>query len=549
MLDQKGDWLEAERRIPFTRMEVAFIGMLFLLTLSIYSLNLTKSVLTPDGAGYPLVAERLLPGWMDGKPAYIWTGRVVFEFWQIFEGSREALIKTFAFYSALFGALTAVNVYLIFRALFRREYLGGMVSLMVAFSPMFFYSAVTIEVYTFNVFWVTLTVLFWLRRRFVLWGVAWGLAISSHITSVFLFFPFIWSVSFHDYRGQWKRVVLGSSFAISIVAVCYGWVLSFYSSVPGYIDFYRSVSQDEYLHWPTLSWGIQNVIKFKALLGFYTLISGGLLFYFRTRWRVLLPGLIVFPLLTGYFLFYRSSFFLMSKSCGFVVSILSLGAALLLCRREDKRRQLGFLILWAAPYAVFFLGWIQDGGQFYIYVIPQVALIVGALFDHLIERGRLSIGDRRRSFLSALPGVKGSSPIVAFLFILALSGGLIQEVGTIRWLHNELSHPDQYGLEIKKQVPSGGVLIAGWEAPIAKFYGPDIELLSFPFVGKPLDILTFSIDTSVRRSLDAGVSVYVTKNWLLNSGDARIVSARETILKDFTIVKVSNDVYRIVRRE
>ncbi len=538
-----------ETELPMERRELVFIALLLLLILSIYSLNLSKSALTPDSAGYPLVAEILHPGWMDGKPVYIWTGRLFFEFWRAFMNSREALLKTFAFYSALFGALTAINVYLIFRSLFNKRYLGGMSSVLVAFSPMFFYSAVTIESYMFNIFWATLAVLFWVKKRFIWWGIAWGLALSSHITSAFLFFPFAWSLAFSNYRFQWKKALLGCCFSIFICVVSYGWVLSFYPSLPAYIRFYRSVSQDEYLRWPTLTWITQNLIRFRVIWVVYVLIAAGGLFYFRRQPGKTLLIIVILPLLILLLYFYGSNLFLLWKSCGYVLTTLGLAAALLLSREKNRRQKSYLLFAWVVPYALFFLGWIQDGGQFYIYLVPPISLIVTRLFDSITEGLYSNVIDRSYSLLPPLLKVKGDLIIVALLFLFALSGGLFQKMGTIRWAHSKLGFPDQYALQIKSQITPGSVLIASWEGAIAKFYDPGLHVFDFPFSMVPIDSVSCHFNSSIRDYLNSGTEVFVTKNWLFQRKDAATILARETIRNEFTLLRISDDVYRIVEKE
>ncbi|NCP02286.1 MAG: hypothetical protein COZ32_10260 [Nitrospirae bacterium CG_4_10_14_3_um_filter_53_41] len=527
--------------------EASLVILLFLLVLSLYSMNLSRSAITPDSAGYPLVSEQLLPGWMDGKPAYIWMGKLVFEGWNFFSRSRETLLKTFAFYSALFGAMAAINVYFIFRALFARRYLGGMVSLLLAFSPMFFYSAVTIEVYMFNIFWVTLTVLFWLRRRFILWGVAWGLSLSSHITSLFLFFPFAFSLlSSHD-RIEWKRILLGSCVTFIILVAAYGWVLSFYSSIPAFIEFYGSISRNEYLRYPTPSWLVQSLKGFKEISAIYFVFSLGVIVCVRKQWRKALPALILFPLVILYFNFYRHNIFLLCKSCGYLLTFLCLAAAFLLYARKEKRKQLYFLLLWLFPYVVLFLGWIQDGGQFYLYLVPAMSLITGGLFDELLRRNGLTMRDGSHGSPRSL--MRSRIYLAVVVFLLTLLGGLYQKVATIRWYHNYLSPSDQYALQIKDKIPSKSVVGAGWMNPIIRFYAPGLQTLGFPFLGIPLDLFDFQFMSTIQQSLKAGRNVFVTKEWLSQRNDVKTKLSRKKIERNFILIKINDDIYQVVARE
>lgn len=546
MLNQEPHLPSTKQQPTFEKRELLFIALLFLLILCVYSLNLTKSLITPDGAGYPLVAELLLPGWMDGKPAYIWTGRLVFEFWQALATSREALIRTFALYSALFGALTAVNIYLIFRALFNTRYIGGMAAILLAFSPMFFYSAVTIEVYMFNIFWATLAVLFWIKRRFALWGIAWALALSSHITSIFLVFPFFWSVLFNNYRALWRRILVGGCVVILICTVSYGWVLSFYTSLPAYIGFYSSISHDEYIRLPTLGWAIQHLTTFKGFWGFYVLVCGAFFLYFRKQMRKTILILILLPLLIFYVAFYKSNLILLWKSCGYVLTSLSLAAVFLLYKKGHRREQLAFLLAWALPYALFFLGWIQDGGQFYIYIVPQISLIVGALFADMIKEYGVRMSVSRSSLLPTLLRSNSGLTIVVLLFVFALSTGLLQKIGIIRWFHN---NPDHHALEITRQIPSGSVLVAAWMGPITKFYAPDLVILNFPFIARPLDTTYSHFLSNIRRYVAAGKKVFVTNHFLFQSTDTKTILARAAIREEFRLLKVHDSIYRIVEKE
>lgn len=529
--------LKPDKEFFLDKSESVFIGLLFLFILCIYALNLTQSLISPDGAGYPLVSERLLPGWLDGKPAYIWMGKLVFETWRSFSASRETLIKVFALYSALFGAMAAVNVYLIFRALFSRSYLGGMVSMLLAFAPVFFYTAVTIEVYTFNIFWITLAILSWIKKRYLLWGIAWGLALASHVTSSLLFLPFVWSLLYRPYSIQWKRMLVGSCLTLSIVAVSYGWVLSFYTSIPAFIEFFGSISRDQYLNRPTVTWVIQSLIKFKEGFGIYLFISGGLLLRFRKYWLKAIPILVLFPFLALYCAFYRLNIIRLSWSCGYILTGLCIVASVLLYGNKGKREPLIFLLLWVLPYAALFLGWIQDGGQFYIYLVPPMALITGGLFNDILTSPRFQTG------------TKGSLAAVVFLFVFALSGGLYQRIGEIRWLHTHKDASDQYALQIKKQIPSGSVILASWMNPIIRFYAPDLRIFGFPFYGPPLDLLGVRYESAVKASLNGGGNVFVTKEWLRDRHNRMLMSARERILGEYSLSKISDDIYKIIGKE
>jgi len=304
----------------------------FALTLIFYSLSSPNTLYSEgniDGAIYSNSVVEFRPGWADGKPAYILVGRLFYMLGLQFGLDRAGMVTVFTFISNLFGALACVNVYLIFRILYSRRFYGFFAFLLAAAAPAFVKNSIIVEVYALNIFFVTFSVLMWLRGRYLLWGLGWGLALTSHLSAVLLAPLFLYSFFC---VGERRKVCAGLLVAACVSAAGYLWVLSFYPGLREYIMFYVEVAGRDYL--------------------------GG--------FGVLGLGYRLYVLLSAF------GFVLV------VLSVLSLGGL------TDRRSRVP--LLWGVPYLLFFFLWIQDGGSFYAYAtVPAAILAAGGLMKFFEE--------------------------------------------------------------------------------------------------------------------------------------------------------------------
>ncbi len=106
------------------RLDVLLLLLSTVFIFGVFANLLPMMLANDDGAYYANMILSLRPGWMDGKPVYIWIGYIFSEFASFLGVSRPSLVLVFGLYSALFGSLTAVNLYFISKSLFSQRFLG-----------------------------------------------------------------------------------------------------------------------------------------------------------------------------------------------------------------------------------------------------------------------------------------------------------------------------------------------------------------------------------------------------------------------------------------
>lgn len=303
---------------------------LFLIILAFYSLNLPSYFNSIDSVSYALAVTEFRPGFLDGKPLYIFACRLFYELLKPGFASRAELVYLFGLFSALFGSLTVVVIYLLHRELFGDSWFSLVSALLVAVTPFFFFVSTNSEVVTFNLFFVSLSVLFWIKRRFLLWGVSWGLALSSHATSFLLFFTFLYLFLRGRQLLPVKQIVCGFILAAVIASASYLWVLSYYESLEVFARTYSALSVNEY-------------------------VSVGSIYFFT----------FIFHFIT---------------SSGIVISLTAAYSAYYLLKHKRKKEQVHILLSWLAPYTLFLFVWYRDPTMYTLLSLP-LALLSWKYFD------------------------------------------------------------------------------------------------------------------------------------------------------------------------
>ena len=145
------------------KLDVLLLLLSTVFIFGVFANQLPVMLANDDGAYYANMILSLRPGWMDGKPAYIWIGYIISKVASFLGVSRPSLVLVFGLYSALFGSLTVVNLYFIGKSLFNQKYLGVAAGLLAAFSPIGFSMSLLIAPYSLTLFFVTLAVAAWIR--------------------------------------------------------------------------------------------------------------------------------------------------------------------------------------------------------------------------------------------------------------------------------------------------------------------------------------------------------------------------------------------------
>jgi hypothetical protein len=453
-----------------------------------------------DSAYYANQILALKPGWMDGKPAYIWIGHMFVILAQSMAVPKASMVLVLGVYSALFMSLTCVNLYFIFRSVTGRRYWGILPGVLVAFSPIGFSASTLIAPYPIAIFFATLAVASWLEKRFVTWSLAWGLAICSHASAILL--AVVWLVSLLRNRDKRlaKRVLSHIPVTISICVVLFGWVVSFYPSLSYFIQFNIWVTNKDYMLPSTNQWLWNR-------LGALTQSDGFFLLGFAT-----------------------------------------LGACLAMLRRLKGASE---VLWWLAPYLTFYLFWGQGEYQkFYVFILPALAVLAVQGIDLL--------ADELRHIKWKLPNLRMNALQTCFavsLVLLTLLGGLAQGYASVS---STKTQPNEYStLAIRidrwatqQNITSDGLIIAGWEANYIIFYSHGLHVLGWYgtiFPSDPAQI-TYLILLDIDRAHAHGQRVFMTNLWYTQEAesDPSLSFASHFIADHYRIVETNDMLLEVI---
>jgi len=220
------------RKIFHLSAERVAATIVFILTLSIYSLTLSPSVSLWDCGEFILSARWLEVGHPPGAPFYIILARL----FSMFASSVEDVAWCVNMLSAVATALSASLMFLISQCLIRWAYpssqrwlsivSSAIGAIAMAVSDTIWFSAVETEVYALSLFFTTLTIFLTLRWRInrdthllALIALSIGISAGVHLLNM-LVLPVIFMTVFMEYRG-WSVKNAIVSFVIGIVLLAF----------------------------------------------------------------------------------------------------------------------------------------------------------------------------------------------------------------------------------------------------------------------------------------------------------------------------------------
>ncbi len=560
------------------------------LTILVFALLLPLMLLRLEGD--PVTIDSLIcarsvadfePGFLDGKPAYALLGQPVRALNALTGGDRATLVTLLAAWCTLFAWATLIVVFLIGRDLYGGSAPRAWAAVaLLASTPTFLFMSAVLDKYTVTLFFQTLSILLWLRRRYVAAGLAWGAAVGAHAAAALLVVPFAASLRWDPSRkGDVRPALKGTLAAVLLGAPLYGWVLMRARSVGGYIAYLYRTSFGEYSFLAALRPDrflrtvASSVFAWVVLLVVAAIATGAVVLVRRARARAVsaepgtgpgdrrraelrlaLLGLFAASgLVLSVYWRHLSPFFRLTGWVLIGVALLRLG--LLLAGRAERiddsdRGRAGsspeiftLLIPWLASMAIFFMIWDHFFGQFSIWVAPPLALLAAGLG----LAGRAEAGEAR----GPAPGRRGIWSLaligLAVLASLWLSRDVVERV---TW--RPIAENDEVAREARGAVREEGVLIAGWDGPNFAYHHPGLRVLTVVAgrrerppvwkrdreLGEPLD--------EIRAALGTGREAYVTRKFLDQPGDEAIRPLREEILRRYDLLPVSPGVRRLAPR-
>lgn len=563
---------------------VGLTVLAFALLLSLLLLRLESDPVTIDSLICARSVADFEPGFLDGKPAYALLGQPVRALNALTGGDRAALVALLAAWCALFAWATLIVVFLIARDLYGGSAPRAWAAVaLLASTPTFLFMSAVLDKYTVTLFFQTLSILLWLRRRYVAGGLAWGAAVGAHAAAALLIVPFAASLRWDPSRkGDIRPALKGTLAAVLVAAPLYGWVLMHARSVSGYLAYLYRTSFGDYSFLAALrpdrflTTIASSVFSWVVLLVVAAIAAGVYVLFRRGRARAVLTEPGTGPgdrrrltelrlVLLGFFaaaglvlsVYWRhlSPFFRLTGWILIGVALVRLG--LLLAGRAERigdsdRGRAGappeiftLLIPWLSTMTVFFMVWDHFFGQFSMWVAPPLALLAAGL--GLFGKGeagkpRGPAPSRRGRWSLAVIGL-------AVLASLWLSRDVVERV---TW--RPIPENDVVARGARGAVQEEGVLIAGWDGPNFAYHHPGLRVLTVvagrrerPPVWKRDRELGAPLD-EIRAALDAGREAYVTRKFLDQPGDEAVRALREEILRRYELRPVSPGVRRLSPR-
>ena len=433
----------------------------------VYLFNFSPYFVTHDSIQYTLNIINLKPGWLDGKPLYIVVGRIFYDVGRVFL-PREKLIYVFDLISAIFATLTCVNLYFIYKHLFRKRYVGILSSLCLAFSPLFFFMSVIPNHYTLMLFLSTLSVLLWVKKNFFWWAVCFGLAISSYVLSLLLIFPFIYSILKQEpYKKKFHKILKVLPVIPLICLIFYGWVLLFYiTKHPGFIGFYYNIIKNDYL--------LFNNAKGLVLLSYF--------------FHYLIPSLFRSIGFHNIFLILIMFFYFFTK------------------RKPLFSKELSFLFWWFIPYFIFPFIWTSTnlnffGRKFAIFMLPALSIILVHSFSEIFLKLNFKLKIKISSIM-----------LIVFLLFVTISFSM-KEFSSISSV-DEAGKIEEYSKMLAQNIPKNSILITAWESPYVQFYN-EKNLTVIGWFGStfPEHEVTEFVNSTISDLLSKHGKVYITNSF------------------------------------
>jgi hypothetical protein len=442
----------------------------------------------------------LKPGWMDGKPVYIWIGHAISLLALSVGTPKASMVFVFGLYSAVFASLTSVNLYFICRSLFRRRYMGIVPGLFTALSPIGFTSSILIAPYPMALFFATLAVVTWLQKRFLTWSIAWALAICSHASSILLAFMWLGLLLTNRDRRLAKRAFTHLAITFVICLAFFGWVVLFYPSLDMFIRFNVWVTNKDYMLPVTDQWLSDRIAALTQGEGAF---------------------LLMFSVIGAFLVFIR------------------------------KIKPAWSMFWWLVPYLAFYLLWGQGKYEkFYVFILPVLAILATSAVEILSDDLKNVAWNPPSGRGKTLQGV-----LVLLLVILTLSGGLVQGYRVVASTKTEPNEYSELALGIdrwakEENLSSNPVIIAGIEAHYIIFYASGVRVLGWYGTIFPDDEsqIAYLVLLNIDRAHANGQRVFMTKIWYYEqaAGNPSLSFATSFIAEHYRIVETNDMLLEVI---
>lgn len=368
--------MATESSLRVKRREIILLSIVVLLIFGVF-----RSSAIVDGVWQNSISVRSVvdqqPLGVGGKPVFIWLGRIFVDLgsmiWNV------TAVQSLSFLSTLFGVLSGINVYFVYRSLFKQRYIGTVASLLLALSPWYFQSSTSPERYAVSLFFITGSVWAWTAHSWLAWGVMLGLALASHASAAILMLPFAGSLYLNRASiVDGKKLVLGGIIAIGIAFGAVAWMLHSYH---GLISDAQGLALGERLGNSLKAMEPVHIIIVVA----YVVLAAAFAYVSRKREKISRYGLAALLIAIPYLAILYFSLQPVSNAAGAALTVLAILAVPALWPVEQSKGELAFLLLWLAPPLVVFSLLNFGGSALYGLLIPPLTLLACRLLDRSLD--------------------------------------------------------------------------------------------------------------------------------------------------------------------
>lgn len=287
-------------------------------------------------------------------------------------------------YSMVFGAFGSIGVYFAYRALFQQRYIGIVAAALVVFSPWYYAESFLSEKQAAGVFFAATAVWAWGERRWLPWGLAFGLALASHPATQVLAPPFaahaiIRRRSIPPPRG----LILGALAAALMVAAALGWFWGSYGRLDEWVSIDTLAGWREAFDSPRLLRASQPPLLLS--IGVYVAVVGTFAYAFRARPRVFTLGVAALAVALPYIVLLAINFQPILAVGGPLLWVLALIAIPALWKVDPEHDQIVFLLLWLAPSLIILRVLGLADPTYYVFLIPALAILACRLLERTLD--------------------------------------------------------------------------------------------------------------------------------------------------------------------
>ena len=324
----------------------------------------------------------LQPFGVDGRTVPVFVLRGLYELSR--QVSTASLTYVVAYFAAVFAAFTLITLYFVYRELFGQRYIGIVTLLLVGLAPAFVLAASGAHMVVIALFFIAVSVYAWLRQRWILWGIATGLALSSHYGSTALALPFLgWMIWSRKSMERPWRIAVGTFVAAVIALSSYYWVLSAQGGLEPWVE----ERLTEALRGVPLALAGSPVVGVEHVIFSVVYVALALAFagFFRKNSFALQVVVSVFVVaLPCTFLLYVSGPSLFGAS-GVLLWAMALVSLLPLWISDPNRREIAFVLCWFVPLLIVAAILAPALNGLFVFALFPLALLACRFLDRTLD--------------------------------------------------------------------------------------------------------------------------------------------------------------------